>query len=232
MCYISDDYLRRSGKRDKVQVTFASANDKIFGVPRYVNTINDIVSSRDINVQLNHHLVEVRGDLQEAVFNVLDAQRQPVDQVVMHYDMLHVTPPQGPMDVVAQSPLADADGWVAVDKETLQHKVYANVFGIGDCAAVPTSKTAAAAAAQFLVLRDNLDALMAGKSADVSRYDGYSSCPLVTKKVRRDGRIKPPDTSEGLMRGTLRDDGVAGLCCKQSWALPTCRSAAYYAGRA
>lgn len=31
-----------------------------------------------------------------------------------------------------------------VDKETLQHKKYPNIFGIGDCTNLPTSKTAAA----------------------------------------------------------------------------------------
>lgn len=56
------------------------------------------------------------------------------------------------------------------------------MFALGDCAAVNTSKTAAAAAAEFLVVRDNLDALMDGVSKAPSRYDGYSSCPLVTKK--------------------------------------------------
>jgi sulfide:quinone oxidoreductase len=40
--------------------------------------------------------------------------------------------------------VADAGGWVDVDKETLQHKKYPNVFGIGDCTNLPTSKTAAA----------------------------------------------------------------------------------------
>lgn len=49
-------------------------------------------------------------------------------------------------------------------------------------AAVNTSKTAAAAAAEFLVVRDNLDALIDGAAKEQSRYDGYSSCPLVTKK--------------------------------------------------
>lgn len=45
-----------------------------------------------------------------------------------------------------------------------------------------TSKTAAAAAAEFLVVRDNLDALLDGVTREQARYDGYSSCPLVTKK--------------------------------------------------
>lgn len=35
----------------------------------------------------------------------------------MRYDMLHVTPPQGPLDVVAQSALANQDGWVDTDSE-------------------------------------------------------------------------------------------------------------------
>lgn len=50
----------------------------------------------------------------------------------------------GPPDVLLNSPVADAVGWVDVDKETLQHKKYPNVFGIGDCTNLPTSKTAAA----------------------------------------------------------------------------------------
>jgi sulfide:quinone oxidoreductase len=62
----------------------------------------------------------------------------------------------------------------------LQHVRYPNVFGIGDCCSLPTGKTAAAAAAQFLVLRDNLDALMAGQLQQeaAAKYDGYTSCPV------------------------------------------------------
>lgn len=50
----------------------------------------------------------------------------------------------GPPDVLINSPVSDAIGWVDVDKETLQHKRYPNVFGIGDCTNLPTSRTAAA----------------------------------------------------------------------------------------
>lgn len=60
------------------------------------------------------------------------------------YEMLHVTPPMSPPDVLKTSPVADAAGWVDVDRDTLQHKRYPNVFGIGDCTNLPTSKTAAA----------------------------------------------------------------------------------------
>ena len=48
-------------------------------------------------------------------------------------------------DVIRASPLVNADGWVDVSKQTLQHNMYPNVFAIGDCSSLPTSKTAAAA---------------------------------------------------------------------------------------
>lgn len=64
--------------------------------------------------------------------------------VAFQYEMLHVTPPMGPNDVVKSSALADEVGWLDLDKETLQHKRYPNVFGIGDCTSLPTAKTAAA----------------------------------------------------------------------------------------
>ena len=61
------------------------------------------------------------------------------------YELLHVTPNMSAPGVLKRcSALADAAGYVDVDKHTLQHKRHPNVFAIGDCSSVPTSKTAAA----------------------------------------------------------------------------------------
>lgn len=51
--------------------------------------------------------------------------------------MIHITPPQGPPDVIRDSPLADAAGWVNVDKHTLQHPDFSNVFSLGDASSLP-----------------------------------------------------------------------------------------------
>ena len=93
--------------------------------------------------------------------------------------MLHVTPPMGPPTFIAKSPLADNDGWVDVDRETLQHKKFPNVFGIGDCSNLPTSKTGAAIRKQAPVLVGNLIAAISSQTLS-GKYDGYTSCPLVT----------------------------------------------------
>ena len=69
--------------------------------------------------------------------------------------MLHVGPPCAPSPVYANSPLADAAGWVDVNKHTLQHNKFKNVFAIGDCNSCPTGKTAAKVAAESGVLYGN-----------------------------------------------------------------------------
>lgn len=75
--------------------------------------------------------------------------------------------------------LADAAGWVDVDKSTTQHTKFKNVFSLGDASSLPNSKTAAAITAQVPVLIDNLLATMKGKELKAA-YDGYASCPLLT----------------------------------------------------
>jgi len=92
--------------------------------------------------------------------------------------MLHVTLPHGPPNFIRTSPLANAEGWVDVDKETTRHVRYPNVFSIGDASSLPTSKTAAAVRKQAPALVKNLVAAMEGPPA-AARYAGYTSCPIV-----------------------------------------------------
>lgn len=89
--------------------------------------------------------------------------------------MLHVAPSMRPFDEVRKSKLVDSTGYVDVNKETLQHKKYSNVFGIGDCTNVPTSKTAAAIAAQSGILYKNLKDVMNGKDLNNNQKVCYQS---------------------------------------------------------
>ena len=120
---------------------FNTSLGAIFGVKKYADALQKIIQERALTVNYKQNLIEVRADKQEAIFENLD---KPGETQVISYEMLHVTPPMGPPEVLKTSPVADAAGWVDVDKDTLQHKRYPNVFGIGDCTNLPTSKTAAA----------------------------------------------------------------------------------------
>ncbi|CAJ1056452.1 sulfide:quinone oxidoreductase%2C mitochondrial-like [Xyrichtys novacula] len=174
--YLSDAYMRKTGKRAKANIIYNTSLPVIFGVKKYADALWEIVKQRDLQVNLRTNLVEVRPDKQEAVFENLD---KPGETTVIEYEMLHVTPPMGPISVVKDSPLADDAGWLDIDKDNLQHKRYPNVFGIGDCTNLPTSKTGAAVAAQTAILHRTISRVLKNEKPD-KKYDGYTSCPLVT----------------------------------------------------
>lgn len=173
--YLADDHFRKSGVRERSRVLFASASPKIFTVTKFAEALGKVVSRKGIETHFRHNLIEVRADTREAVFENLDTR----EAVVLSYDMIHVTPPQSAPDFVRNSPLANEAGWVEVDKYTLQHVRYPNVFSLGDASSLPTSKTGSAVRYQAPVVVENLLAAMR-QEALPARYDGYTACPIPT----------------------------------------------------
>lgn len=179
--YLADDHFRRRGVRDQVQVIGAFAGTVMLGVPEINATLSRIVAERSIEMRFYHNLVAIDGASKVATFDVTGPEG--VSQATIPFGMIHVTPPMSAPDVVKTSPLAVAEGphqgYVDVDIHTLQHRRYANIFALGDAAALPTAKTGAAIRKQAPVLVKNLLAVMRGEELP-ARYDGYSSCPLIT----------------------------------------------------
>lgn len=173
--YLADDAFRRQGVREKSTIEFFIGDPVIFKVKKYADALMKVIERKGITVQFKHNLTELRVGSREAVFQNLDTKAE----VVRKWDMIHVTPPMSAPDVIKQSPLANAAGWVDVDKATLRHVKFANVFALGDCSSLPTSKTGAAIRKQAPVLVQNLLAAISG-GTPAATYDGYTSCPLVT----------------------------------------------------
>jgi len=172
--YIAEEAFKKAGVQANIQ--YHTALPVLFGVKKYADALWEVVKGRGINVNLRHNLIEVKPESKEAVFQHLDTQ----ETVTVPYDLLHVTPPMSTPDPLASNAsLADAAGFLDVNKETLQHNKFPNIFGIGDCTSVPTAKTAAAVAAQLGIIRKNLGASLNSQPLP-TKYDGYTSCPLVT----------------------------------------------------
>jgi sulfide:quinone oxidoreductase len=179
IAYLADDAIKRDpALAARSTVIYATATPGIFGVPTYAAPLREVVARKGIDARYNHVLTEVRAASKEAVFTVKKEGEAPREEVIP-YALLHVTPPMAAPDVVAQSPLAAASGFVEVDQFSLQHTRFANVFAIGDVSGMPNSKTAAAVRGQAPVLVSNLLAQLDGGKGSGS-YDGYSCCPLIT----------------------------------------------------
>ncbi|UYV67120.1 SQRDL [Cordylochernes scorpioides] len=174
--YLADANFRKRGVRDRVNVVFNTALGVIFSAPKYAATLTSVAAKKSITVNYKHNLVEVNPGRREAVFQHMDSK----ETITMPYSMIHITPPMSAPDLVkSNSQLADPTGFLNVDRRTLQHVSCPNVFGIGDCTNLPTSKTAAAVAGQSGVLYRNILAFLNGKPL-AAEYAGYTSCPLVT----------------------------------------------------
>lgn len=173
--YLAEDHFRRSGVRDNTRVVFCNGKATIFSSPHYAEALLEVVRRREMEVRYETNLVELRARSREALFR----HTRSGDESVIRYDMIHVTPPMSAPEVIKRSPLADAQGWVEIDKHTLQHVRFPNVFSLGDCSNLPTSKTGAAIRKQAPTVVANLLALRGGSELSGS-YDGYTSCPLVT----------------------------------------------------
>jgi sulfide:quinone oxidoreductase len=179
--YLAADHFRRKGILRDAKVIYGSGTASIYGAKEYAAVLNRVLERYGVDAKFNHELVEVLPDKKEAVFQL---KNDPGGQrITIPYDMLHAVPPQSAPDFIRQSALADPqkpkEGWILVNKYTLQHLNYANVFAVGDVAGTPNAKTGAAASRQAPVAVANLLSVMQGKEPQ-AQYDGYIACPIVT----------------------------------------------------
>jgi len=193
--YLADDHFIKSGVRDKTNVIFATPGSVIFGVSPFKEELERIIKKRGIDFKPFYAITKIDGEKKEVHFrhtatgenqcvimedNKLNEREEGEDTIVLPFDMLHLAPPQSAPDFIKESPLSNDAGWMDVDINTLQSNKYPNVFGLGDVAALPTAKTGAAIRKQAPVVVGNILHLMKNGNLADKKYQGYSSCPLVT----------------------------------------------------
>lgn len=182
MSFMLRDRLHRAGTMAQSKVSFQSALGNVFGV----KAVNDNVLQRwktlGIDVEFSRKLTAIDIGARRATFVTPEGEK-----LVLPYDFIHVVPPMRAPDAVKNSELAwkegpfAAGGWLEVDKATLQHRRFPNVFGIGDINGTPRGKTAATVKKSApLVARHLVQVIAGGKPGEV--FDGYTSCPLLTRE--------------------------------------------------
>lgn len=181
MTFLTLDRLKQNGGFAKAQMSFYSGTSNLFGLPWFHDFIETRFKDDGMQVHYRHELKAVDIAARKATFKTADGQ-----QLTQDYDLLHVVPPMRAPASVRQSALAwqegnmAAGGWLAVDKSTLQHIIYPEVFGCGDVNGTPRGKTAATVKMSVPIVVENLLAVMAGDEPTAD-FNGYTSCPLLTK---------------------------------------------------
>ncbi|MDP2251686.1 MAG: FAD/NAD(P)-binding oxidoreductase [Hydrogenophaga sp.] len=182
MTFMLRDRMAKAGTLGTSKISFESALGNVFGV----KVVNDNVLERwkalGIDVAFSRKLTAIDIGARRATFSSPEGETQE-----MPYDFIHVVPPMRAPDAVKNSELAwkegpfAAGGWLEVDKSTLQHRRFPNVFGIGDINGTPRGKTAATVKKSAPLVAHNLVEVIAGRQAN-ENFDGYTSCPLITRE--------------------------------------------------
>src|SRR5690606_20225460 len=149
--YLAADYIRKKGLANKSKVIFATPGTVIFGVPQIAHTLTEVLDRYHVDFKPFHTPVKIDADKKIAYFldktppsAEMNGAEKTTKTVPIAFDFLHLAPPQTAPKFIKESVLVNDTGWLAVDINSLQHKTYPNIFGLGDVAGLPTAKTGAA----------------------------------------------------------------------------------------
>jgi len=193
--YLTNARLNEAGAKARANANlhFYPNGGTMFGIKDYHEAIVKQFETRDMNYSYNHNLIEIKNGV--AVFDdhskfkeVYDADLEENVKEIIHtpvekeFDFIHVTPPMKAPDEIGNSKIGSQKGWIPVNKETLQHVKFENIFALGDIAAVPMGKTGGSARKQYKVVVNNIISMMEKGTIPTTnvKYDGYTVCPLIT----------------------------------------------------
>ncbi|MHC6593052.1 NAD(P)/FAD-dependent oxidoreductase [Arthrobacter sp. C152] len=195
--YLACDYWREQGVLDKIRVVMVQPYPTVFGIPEVDRELDRKIAEYGIELRTNSELVAVDPAGHKATIRDNDANTTED----LEYDVLNAVPPQSAPDWLKATVLpaaGDAGGFVEVDRQTLRHLRYPNVWSLGDAAGTTNSKSGGALRKQTKVLAKNLVAARKGRPLK-AKYNGYSVCPFTVSRdtvvfAEFDDRYRPMPT--------------------------------------
>lgn len=152
--------------RDRVELIYATPLSGAFTKPIAAKRLGSLFEEKGIRVVPDFVVEHVEPDARK----LISYEEQEVE-----YDLLVSVPLNMGSEVIARSGLGDELNFVPVDKHAFLSPRYANIFALGDAAALPTSKAGSVAhfavecfAENFVRYADGLDM--------PHKFDGHANC--------------------------------------------------------
>lgn len=168
-------WYARNGKLSPINnFTVTNANDSFCQYFETADTfIKENLKKNGVDIELNTKLVEIDKKNYKAHF----VNTQTGEKTEKEYHNLYVIPPTKPAQFLVESGLANKDGLLEVDRATLRHRKYKNIFGLGEVNDIPTTKGFWNSFYQLHVVRHNLHRSLNGQSLS-AKFDGRTKVPL------------------------------------------------------
>jgi sulfide:quinone oxidoreductase len=170
--------LKDRGLRDASELHFCSPIGRAFTIESVSEMVTPILEERGIELHTFFNVEEI--DPVRKVVMSLEGEELP-------YDLLILVPPHKGAQVVVDSGLASAAGWLPTHRNTLQVRsdpvdeqapLYENVYAIGDATNLPLSKAGSTAHFEAPVVAERIAAAVMGREPEGkdAEYQGKVMC--------------------------------------------------------
>jgi sulfide:quinone oxidoreductase len=172
--FMVEEYLRHRGIRDRSEVTLLSPLNRAFTIESASKLIQPIMDERGIELVTFFNVEEV--DPSAGTVSSLEGEKR-------EYDLLVLVPPHKGQQVVIDSDLGDAGGWLPTDRTTLNVEGHERIFALGDATNLPISKSGSTAHFEAPVIASRVSSQIRG-TAPKENYGGRVMCFLETGNGR------------------------------------------------
>jgi sulfide:quinone oxidoreductase len=167
--FMADDWFRERGLREDVDITYTYPIQRVHGNPNVAEWARPIMEERDIRVETFFNAESVDPEAETIT---------SMEGTELDYDLLVAIPPHVGIDLIEEAGLGD-DGWVDVDKHTLEADAAENVYALGDTAATGVPNAGSVAHYQAGVVGRRLASEIRGRPATAT-YGGKTLCFIET----------------------------------------------------
>jgi len=164
--FFADWCFRKHGRRDRVELVYATPLSGAFTKPVASKILGDLLDQRNIIVEPDFLVEHVDPDARKLV---------SYDEREVNYDLLVSIPLNKGADMVGKSGLGDELNFSPVNKHTFLSDKFNNIFVLGDASNAPASKAGSVAHYSIDLWGENFLHYIEGKELK-PLYDGHSNC--------------------------------------------------------
>ena len=164
--FLADDYFKKRGIRDQVEIVYVTPLDGAFTKPVASRELATALTDRQVGLETDFAVESIDNDAKELVG--FDGRR-------IGFDLLVTVPLNMGPDYIARSGMGDELNLVPCDQHTMASLAHPDVFVLGDGGTLQTSKAGSVAHFSAEVFVANFLATFRGQPA-THGFDGHANC--------------------------------------------------------
>lgn len=168
--FLADDYFKRRGIREQVELVYATPLDAAFTKPYAAKKLGYLLEEKGIHLETEYMTCEVDTANQRMV---------SYDERQVGFDLLVSVPTHSGAAFIADSGLGNELDFVQTDRHSLKASDLEDVFVLGDATDLPASKAGSVAHFQAEILTENVLAHINGQALPAA-FDGHANCFVET----------------------------------------------------